>query len=104
MGCECFQIGGPFIAEDPDCPAHGYGGMQEQIDDLENERDVLRANLESLKQYDIQTFSDAKALHDEVERLKLRVLDLEQGLDWNEARCSECETLVLVRIECEDHE
>jgi hypothetical protein len=21
--CECFQIGGPFIAEDPDCPIHG---------------------------------------------------------------------------------
>lgn len=21
--CQCFQIGGPFIAEDPDCPAHG---------------------------------------------------------------------------------
>lgn len=23
MSCECYQIGGPFIAEDPDCPAHG---------------------------------------------------------------------------------
>lgn len=21
--CECFQVGGPFIAEDPDCPVHG---------------------------------------------------------------------------------
>lgn len=21
--CQCHQIGGPFIAEDPDCPAHG---------------------------------------------------------------------------------
>jgi hypothetical protein len=21
--CECYQIGGPFIAEDPDCPIHG---------------------------------------------------------------------------------
>lgn len=21
--CECYQIGGPFIAEDPDCPEHG---------------------------------------------------------------------------------
>lgn len=21
--CKCFQIGGPFIAEDPDCPVHG---------------------------------------------------------------------------------
>jgi len=21
--CQCFQIGGPFISEDPDCPLHG---------------------------------------------------------------------------------
>ena len=21
--CECYQIGGQFIAEDPDCPIHG---------------------------------------------------------------------------------
>lgn len=21
--CECYQIGGRFIAEDPDCPTHG---------------------------------------------------------------------------------
>lgn len=21
--CECYQIGGPWIAEDPDCPIHG---------------------------------------------------------------------------------
>lgn len=21
--CECYQIGGPFIAEDPECPVHG---------------------------------------------------------------------------------
>ena len=24
MSCECYRIGGPFIAEDPDCPIHGY--------------------------------------------------------------------------------
>ena len=21
--CQCYQIGGPFIAEDPSCPVHG---------------------------------------------------------------------------------
>jgi len=21
--CECYQVGGPWIAEDPDCPIHG---------------------------------------------------------------------------------
>lgn len=29
MSCECYQIGGRFIAEDPDCPAHGTAAAQE---------------------------------------------------------------------------
>jgi hypothetical protein len=28
MSCQCHQIGGPFIAEDPDCPAHGREAQQ----------------------------------------------------------------------------
>ena len=28
--CECYQIGGPWIAEDPECPAHGYLAVREQ--------------------------------------------------------------------------
>ena len=24
MRCECYRVGGPFIAEDPNCPIHGY--------------------------------------------------------------------------------
>ena len=40
--CECYTIGGPWIAEDPDCPAHGAGGLQEQLD----ERDMLIMHLE----------------------------------------------------------
>lgn len=23
MSCQCYTVGGPFKAEDPDCPAHG---------------------------------------------------------------------------------
>lgn len=26
--CQCFQIGGPFIAEDPECPEHGVDAQQ----------------------------------------------------------------------------
>lgn len=26
--CECYQIGGRFIAEDPDCPIHGTEAQQ----------------------------------------------------------------------------
>lgn len=27
MSCQCYQIGGPFIAEDPDCPIHGANSV-----------------------------------------------------------------------------
>lgn len=52
--CECYQIGGRFIAEDPDCPVHGYAAvrereeqersdqaMQEEIVDLRRRVDLL---------------------------------------------------------------
>lgn len=29
--CECYQIDGPFMGADPNCPAHGDGGMHETI-------------------------------------------------------------------------
>ena len=28
--CECYQIGGPFIAEDPECPEHGHRAVAER--------------------------------------------------------------------------
>lgn len=28
--CECYQIGGPFIAEDPECPVHGAAVVKEE--------------------------------------------------------------------------
>lgn len=31
MSCECHQIGGRFIAEDPDCPAHGLEAQREAV-------------------------------------------------------------------------
>jgi hypothetical protein len=30
MSCECYKIGGRFIAEDPECPAHGAAAQAEQ--------------------------------------------------------------------------
>lgn len=30
--CECYQIGGPFIAEDPDCPIHGRDNIQRKYE------------------------------------------------------------------------
>ena len=28
--CQCFQIGSPFIAEDPDCPVHGTEARRQE--------------------------------------------------------------------------
>jgi hypothetical protein len=37
MSCQCHQIGGPFIAEDPDCVIHGWrrGDRQQQSSALQ---------------------------------------------------------------------
>lgn len=34
--CECFKIGGPWIAEDPSCPIHGASsnGREERIEQI----------------------------------------------------------------------
>ena len=32
MSCECHQIGGRFIAEDPDCPVHGTEAQQKELE------------------------------------------------------------------------
>lgn len=43
--CECYQIGGPFIAEDPDCPVHGVGGYAERLEATEARIAELEATL-----------------------------------------------------------
>lgn len=41
MMCECYQIGGRFIAEDPECPEHGTEAQREDNDRSEvNFREV----------------------------------------------------------------
>lgn len=42
MSCDCYKIGGPWIAEDPNCPVHGTEAQwraelqQEWEADIEN--------------------------------------------------------------------
>jgi hypothetical protein len=47
MTCECYQIGGRFIAEDPDCSIHGYQAqyLVEDRADMWEEVDRLLAVL-----------------------------------------------------------
>lgn len=56
MGCECYRIGGPFIAEDPSCPAHGHGGLQDEVNELQDEISRLKDALQDA----IMFMKDAK--------------------------------------------
>jgi hypothetical protein len=42
--CECYKIGGRFIAEDPDCPEHGtYAQEAERVRDASTGEEWFRA-------------------------------------------------------------
>lgn len=43
-GHQCHQVGGPWIAENPDCPIHGYLAQQEESS-VESAKDDLRRQL-----------------------------------------------------------
>lgn len=40
MSCECHRIGGPWVAEDPDCPRHGLAA-QARARELDAVRDQV---------------------------------------------------------------
>lgn len=46
--CDCYKIGGPFIAEDPDCPVHGIEAQAMQRE-REHERDEMQRQIEELR-------------------------------------------------------
>ena len=37
----CHEIGGPWIAENPDCPIHGHNGVQEDLNQLDEMKSVI---------------------------------------------------------------
>lgn len=49
MTCECYKIGGPFIAEDTDCPIHGSEGLGEKLEAAEAELVRLRSELQEAR-------------------------------------------------------
>lgn len=59
--CECYQIGGPWIAEDPDCPVHGRAACQDQEEAEERERSIEQ-RIESLERQVKQLTSALTAL------------------------------------------
>lgn len=56
--CECYQVGGPWIAEDPNCPTHGdearsratkAASLEDEVEHLEAEVAHLTRRLEALE-------------------------------------------------------
>lgn len=47
--CECYKIGGKFIAEDPDCEVHGKNGYLDKIEELEKNYSLLLSDYIKLK-------------------------------------------------------
>lgn len=47
--CECYKIGGPFIAEDPNCPVHGWAAVQER-EERESREHSLIERVEQLEE------------------------------------------------------
>lgn len=57
----CHEIGGPFIAENPECPIHGSGGnpdleegFEEKLLALSDELERLEEALDKLSQRSLQ--------------------------------------------------
>jgi hypothetical protein len=48
--CDCFQIGGPWISEDPNCPVHGIAAQKRKEDALSLRDKIQNASsVEELK-------------------------------------------------------
>lgn len=41
MSCQCFMVGGPFIAEDPDCPEHGTEAQRLREEEGSRRREII---------------------------------------------------------------
>ena len=50
-GYRCHEIGGPYIAENPDCPIHGAGGIGDDLEKMDDMKSAIRDLCELLEGY-----------------------------------------------------
>ena len=69
MSCayRCNEVGGPWIAENPDCPIHGADGIGKELDQMDDMRDIIRSLIEELENhtggaYGMELSGDAQEL------------------------------------------
>lgn len=67
--CECYKIGGPFIAEDPDCPIHGREAQ-------EREKWAAAEKEEEMSRYE-EIMSTLYNLQQVIVRMDARIVELE---------------------------
>jgi uncharacterized protein YlxW (UPF0749 family) len=75
-GCECYQVGGRFIAEDPDCPAHGVEA-QRMAAIREHEENSLKAEVLRLQNEVSELEGRLETLEDTVREANSRLNSLE---------------------------
>ncbi len=51
-GFRCHEIGGPFIAENPECPIHGADGIGDKIERMQS---IMSELIEILKTKNLTT-------------------------------------------------
>ena len=69
MSCECNQIGGRFIAEDPNCPVHGASAQACAEQEL-TETEQLHARIEYLEHVLSQVDEYVTTLQDRITQLE----------------------------------
>jgi len=93
MSCDCYKVGGPWIAEDPNCPKHGYEAQakeERQAEaryEQEQEMNRLRGQITYLQE-ELAGVEDQMATN--IDRLEQRIADLEQQLGdalYNKGMC-----------------
>ena len=73
--CECYRIGGPFIAEDPDCPIHGREAQErEKLATAEKEEEMGRYE---------EIMSTLYNLQQTIDRMAARIVELESAIGDN---------------------
>lgn len=59
--CDCYKVGGPWIAEDPDCPVHGRDAqLRDQWE--EEKAQAVEERFQHLERQIIQLHQRIKAL------------------------------------------
>ena len=75
MNCSnrCFEIGGPWISEDPNCPIHGIAAQRRQKD-ADEEKTVFLERIESLEKRIRYLESRIEAQEKRLKALEVKVL------------------------------